>query len=451
MAGETAPTAAIIRLPGDKRLFVAGMYWRHEDRMPGRQQLLRGARGRDFWTTVRRTANRSVQSGFCAPVLDAQGKPQKGKLVSLAATVAEVLQEPWLGIFDLGDGRYWYVAVRDNYEILPDGDVIGDYDTVERIRREHAGYGEWTVFIDGGVDRIIDLVRKAKRQWLVRDVRQRPWVLPVLGMAALGAAGTVGLTLLHRHEATLEQERAAAMQRRMEVLRAMAAQQAAANVPWLQSAAPSDFLAACAHAVADTPLSVDGWILRGVLCAQQGAQQGVASIAVSALWARGEGATTLYRPAGQIDARGERIIGSALSLSAPVATASRLDSLNAASALLYGQAQSLGITVDVDVPADPAQHALPGAQEKPAARGGDALWKPLQVRLSGPAVVLLDSGAFWDAVPGLRLERLVIGASATKPGDADGASGTNPDGAGDALDAAQLMGTLYVKEGQDGQ
>jgi hypothetical protein len=96
--------AVILDIPGDKRRFVAGMYWRHEDRKPSRQSLLDGARKKDWWVVVRRTKSRSYQSGFCPPILNGKGKPLKGNHVSLAASIAEVLQEPWLGIFDLGNG-----------------------------------------------------------------------------------------------------------------------------------------------------------------------------------------------------------------------------------------------------------------------------------------------------------------------------------------------------------
>jgi len=188
----------LIQIPGDKRTFAAGLYWRHEDRKPSRKDLLAGARGSDFWVAQRRTKNRSLQSGFCRPLLqkDLLGnsapsdKPYKGRVYSLAAAVADVLQEPWLGIFDIGEGLYWYIAVRDSYEILPDGDAVGDRYAIEELRRQHAAYGEPTIFRDGNLDDIALLLRQGPKVSPLSDVRKNP--MKPLIIAAVSTSTVAG-------------------------------------------------------------------------------------------------------------------------------------------------------------------------------------------------------------------------------------------------------------------
>lgn len=425
--------AAILQIPGDKRRFVMGLYWRHEDRKPARKQLLEGAQGRDTWVTVRRTMSRTLQSGFCAPILNDKGKPVSGKVVSLAATVAEVLQEPWLGVFDLGNGQYWYIAVRDNYEILPDGDVIGDFDTVERIRREHAGYGEWSEqgFVDGGIDQIAELVRKSQKNWAIRDIRKRPWILPAVASVVLAGVVAGGAIAWHRHEEAVEHARLLAAQRRLLVLRAMQAKRTAANVPWLKQPAPGAFLDQCARQMDAVPLSVDGWLLDGMTCTAQG--QGRASrVLLDARWSRGMGATALAKPDGILGRRGNHLTGAwGNPTEIPVDRDGELLDENQAVALLYGQAQALGVKAAVAVPNN-ARTGMPGAPKGPVHRKPATLWKSLSVSIKGPSALLWNTGGWWDGIPGLRLDRVRVSADASGK---NRQAGTN----------TQITGTLYVR------
>ncbi|MHB1630933.1 MAG: type 4b pilus protein PilO2 [Acidithiobacillus sp.] len=428
---------SIIQIPGDKRLLVAGMYWRHEDRKPNRKRLLEGAQERDYWTTVRRTASRSTQSGFCEPLLNEKGRPLKGKAVSLAATVAEVLQEPWLGLFDIGNNQYWYIAVRDNYEILPDGDLVGDFDTVERIRREHAGYGEWSVFVDGGIDKIAELVRKSKKTWAVQDVRKRPWIMPAVAGVVLAGVAVGGMVVWHRHEEAEERTRLLAAQQRMLVLRAMQTRKAAANVPWLKQASPESFLDQCGREIYGVPLSVDGWLLDGMICSGRPVSHAI-SVSLNAHWRRVMGATALAKPDGVLGRTGNHITGAwGAPVEIPVDRNGELLGAAQAAALLYGQAQALGVKATVSMPNPATRNGMPGAPKPSPHPVSGALWHALSVSIKGPSVLLLNTGSWWNGVPGLRLNQLQVSAetAAGKTGKTGQTQGTN----------TLITGTLYVR------
>ncbi|MDA8153084.1 MAG: type 4b pilus protein PilO2 [Acidithiobacillus sp.] len=435
--------ATIIQIPGDKRLFVAGMYWRHEDRKPNRKRLLEGAQDRDYWTSVRRTISRTTQSGFCAPILNERGKPVSGEAVSLAATVAEVLQEPWLGVFDLGNGQYWYIAVRDNYEILPDGDIVGDFDTVERVRREHAGYGEWSEkgFVDGGTDQIAELVRKSKKTWAVKDIRKRPWVMPAVAGVVLAGVAIGGMTVWHQREEAEEHARLLAAQQRLLVLRAMQAKKAAANVPWLKQASPDSFLDLCARKMYGVPLSVDGWLLDGMVCTGrplQGANPAphAVSVELNVHWKRVMGATALAKPNGVLGRTGNHITGAwGTPMEISIDHDGQLLDAPHAVALLYGQAQALGVKATVSTPNPATRNSMPGAPKPVPHPAFGSLWHALSVSIRGPSFLLLNTGSWWNSVPGLRLNRLKVFADTADKNKQTGS-------------ITLITGTLYVRSSQ---
>lgn len=57
------------------------------------------------------------------------------QIYSLAALLADSHKVPWAGAFDLGDGLWWYIAVRDNYGLMPDGDVVGTFEDIQQARQ----------------------------------------------------------------------------------------------------------------------------------------------------------------------------------------------------------------------------------------------------------------------------------------------------------------------------
>lgn len=80
-----------------------------------------------------------------------EGRSYK-KCKSLASDIADAKKEPWLGMFKLDNGLYWFIAVRDNQMIIPNGDVIGTKEEVKKYFDNYLTYGEksWdSVIYDG--------------------------------------------------------------------------------------------------------------------------------------------------------------------------------------------------------------------------------------------------------------------------------------------------------------
>jgi hypothetical protein len=72
------------------------------------------------------------------------------KLLSLASSLADAKKEPWMGVFNIGDGLYWYIAVRDNQAVIPDADIIGTKEEIDKVFEEHVSIGDWESIIENG-------------------------------------------------------------------------------------------------------------------------------------------------------------------------------------------------------------------------------------------------------------------------------------------------------------
>ncbi|MBU2742283.1 type 4b pilus protein PilO2 [Acidithiobacillus albertensis] len=410
----------LIRLSGDRRAFVAGMYWRHEDRYPSKKVLKDGARNKDFIVAVRRTQAGAIQSGFTEPVLNEDGRhagqPFKGKMYSLAAAVAEVLQEPWQGVFDLGDGRYWYVAVRENYEVLPDGDFIGDYDAVDKRMREHASYDAWRLTINGNTEKLLELVSKSVKQKPVRDIRKNTW-LPVLIYSGLvGTAVIGGIIYWNYVNEQIEQAKRAALMHRLAIERAMMEQKAKANVPWLQLAGPFTFLESCLQGMSGIPLSDHGWLLSAVSCQQTPDGARLSSQHFNLTWRWSPGATTLISPPGAMSHQGSEIDQPINGLSLPASRNGVLLRTSVALRKLYGIAQITHVAIHVSLSSSVSPVSrLPGAKTPPIAATQKKLWKVFSVSMQGPLDALTIDRT-WETLPGLRWTRMVYPVMASKKG-----------------------------------
>jgi len=92
---------------------------------------------------------------------DLEGSSKFKKYKSLASDVADAKKEPWMGVFELSNGLFWYIAVRDNQAIVPDGDVIGTKDEIDKVFSKYIAIGEkaWDTIIDNGTEKdLIELL-----------------------------------------------------------------------------------------------------------------------------------------------------------------------------------------------------------------------------------------------------------------------------------------------------
>lgn len=403
--------AAIIELPGDKRRFLAGMRWSTHESRPSRKKMLEIA-GNEGWWVAERRGRSIIQSGYCSP-LDGFKSP-KG-LLSIAAMIAEAKPEPWLGIFDLGNGLYWYVAVRDNNGILPDGDVVGTYDEVSAARANSAGLGQWT-YVDGGLGELATMLQgshpargKSAAPVPLRDLRSRPWVGPLAGGAALVGAAAAGLFLWHAHEAREAHDRAMAMARERAMIAAMRAKKTRQVIlPWTREPSPSRFLTACGRMLGALPVSEYGWMLSAVDCRVAGAVGLHPAMATAqAHWLIGAGATAARIPGGVLSQDGKQVDGSPMTTPLAADRDGHADDSQQALRAIYAVAQPLGVSVSVtEEKVAPEANTLPGGRKAaPEENPERKPWQTMEVFMkTGLPVLSLDGlGARLDAIPGFRL------------------------------------------------
>ena len=391
--------AIILNIPGVKRDYVAGMHWRHEKSHPSKKSLKEGAMGKDFWVTTRKTSGGSTQSGFCSPVMDVNGKPFNKKVYSLAADVADALKEPWLGVFDIGQGLYWYIAVRDSYEILPDGDVVGDYATVQSIRDEHDGLGKWDLTKDGGLEDIAQLLRMSKRHSRVYDVRKNPALIPIIGVATVTALSVGGAYYSNLYQERLEAEQHAQQIRRMALMRAEMEKKAAEDVPWNHYMAPDIFLRNCASALNAVPIFQDGWAVDVAECSQIPYKAGY-RLNLSIGWSR-YGGTDLEHPFGLLADHGNKLATS--STFKEVFPADKTGSLTSYERLyseFMGVSQVLGVKASI-------KHTTPPLIKKGML---PPVWSSHPFTVSVPYYYLMGSNHIWN-INGLRISKVTVKSS----------------------------------------
>ncbi|NNM65060.1 MAG: type 4b pilus protein PilO2 [Burkholderiales bacterium] len=389
--------AEIVELPGFSHRFVAGLYWRHEDRLPRTSALARASAEFGRWGLSRKTSLGSFQSGYLEPL---SGLKSPRGLLSLAAILADVRPEPWQGIYDLGDGRFWLIAVRDNQEILPRGDIIGDFDTIERLSAELASLGDDWDFARGTAEDLANLLRdevpKRQRYARIGDLqRSRVLTSGLLSVAIVAGMALTGRHFWLAHEREIAMRRAAALAQRMAIEAAMqahaAARAAAAHVPWESVPQPNVVLDACEATWDRQPVNVAGWNLTDWRCAVAGPRVGVDT------WWKIVGGSPMDAP-GVLDS-GARTshaaaLGRAIAVEGPSIALPREQALRA----LFALGTSYGVQVSV---AQPPQAPVSKSS------GPAPEWSVLRVRIESIAPLwALGLGDALDGIAGLRLTQV---------------------------------------------
>lgn len=389
--------AEIVTLPGLKPRFVAGLYWRHEDRRPKAGVLIKSSREYGRWGLGRKTSLGSFQSGYLDPI---PGLNRPSGLLSLAAVVADVRQEPWQGVYELGDGRYWLIAVRDNQGILPRGDVIADFDTIDRLQAELASVGDWDR-VKGTAADLADLIGKegVKRQRAarIRDLQHKTWVAPLVTVAAVGVAGAVGMHLWRTHQRELAIERAAALARQQAIERAMAEKAAAARkpvVPWQQMPTNAALLDACGASWSVQKLDTGGWDLQGWKCSADRAR-----VTIETQWESAGGSPLDAPGTMSLDARSSRDSAAGPQLVPQSASNVVAKQLAVRAIMALHVTYGLDVSLQAVPPGPPAQPGRPAAAPVP--------WEVLQVQIKSPAPLwALGLAPALNDIPGLRLSHV---------------------------------------------
>lgn len=391
-----------VQVPGDKRQFVAGLSWKVEDRNPSAKRVRALAADRGRWACRRRTVNGGFQVGFC----EIPSPAKKGGFTSLAAAIADARREPWLGIFQVSEDLFWYIAVRDNQSILPDGDLLGSADDIRDARAAHASLGDWN-FVDGDVGTLAEMLADRKGNWPIVDSRHRPWLKPTIAATCVLVVGGGGVLAFKKHERDVLIQQQMAQQQRMALAAALAAKQPkpAPVLPWTQLASSTDFFSACQAAFSRTPLSQVGWVLTRV----EFDQSPGGSVVQKTVWQRA-GGTDVMTPQGVLSNDGDSVQDSTtIATGLPLFSGDALETGDALRRAVRSVGQALGFPMQLSLSSPPPAQPNPPANS----RSGNhppppPPWLQGQASMKMPASPwAMGLGAVLDRIPGLRITSVV--------------------------------------------
>lgn len=404
----------------NKQRFVAGLYWqtltRPRDHLREAKEI--GKREKMDVVAIRR--GRVLQAGFATRNMAGSGA------YSFAATMAGVLGDDWIAVFDLGDGRY-AIAAAKNGAIIPGCDDIGPRAQIEESLRTNFNLHQFaqvicpTDFDFGGEEK--DLTRLLLGHKLLKDYRLqplstttnlKPLLLVGIPLLLIVAGGSIGYVLYRNYvnekEAAAAAAAAAAERERLEALKASSGKYmtpAALEHPWAAQPLARDMRVACVEAIHGFDLSIGGWMVESALCTNGLAQ---------AVYKRTPN-TTVNGFTSQALLAGYRIdmideAGETGTLSVPVQPlrAGGDDALldmgqvtNAVRSLMQRREATYSMAVKNIVP--PTPPALPGEPVPEAPPVPD--WKTYTLTLSGKRTPELLLAGMED-MPGLRLDSVSV-------------------------------------------
>nr|WP_241023844.1 type 4b pilus protein PilO2 [Burkholderia sp. Ac-20365] len=368
------------------------MSWRHEDHRPKRKDLQRHSLDKGRWGLRRETISGNHQSAYCDPIFGK--KPEK--LVSLAAIVAEQHQQPWMGLYQLDDDLYWYIAVRDGHSVIPDGDKIGTYAEVIGVHNRHLHeLGEWDEQ-EGTLNDLAELVRGSTRNIKLQDLQGGGWgkALAIGGGIGVALIGGIAGVVYYQHGEE-EKARVAAEQRRA-VLSAIKARKDAESriLPWTRLAMPSDAFAACRDAWYSQRLSQMGWKLASWHCGVQ-----PNAVTINATFDRDGGLADDAPGRMAADAQ-HSTVSQQIPVSFP-APSSLAETSDAASRAAWTLSQRYGIPLTLT--AQQTVAPLPGSKQ---AEAEQAPWTSSPAIYTTRVAPWLWFAELFDAVPGMRVNTL---------------------------------------------
>ncbi len=247
--------------------YVAGLHWElvEVDRLGAVRARLKkdlGSKG----IVCHRRHRESISLGWA----DTGGENIAGN--SLALAIADCHAEPWMGIFELREGLWWYIAISKEKEIVSSSDKVGTRAEVERLMSENQGLGEWSEVLEGASEDLESRLEDARKQdtklhrvrRLQGDARRRAIVVAA-GVFMLGGAVAGWQWYSHRAQAERERER---MIREKE---SAAARLKAMPLPWSIPPDGGELIGQCRKTVSHLMLDVKGWKPAEATCSSSGA------------------------------------------------------------------------------------------------------------------------------------------------------------------------------------
>jgi hypothetical protein len=268
------------------KTFVAGLFWQPLS-SPRHYMSEARAYGKEHdWDIVAIRKGRRIQAGFIRKDVGAI----KG-MYSLAASLAGVLGDTWLGAFEIGDGRYFVCAVKDG-SIVPGFDVL-----VVTQEEAQAKLAEGLSVVAADEDHVYapaefqfcqKTVRFAevlqptrlRKDYQLKQLRfgltRKEWmVLAGLGVL-LGVAAVVMSQYQSYRQRVQREDRIRQDQARRAELEKLNAQSKKTQTaqalvhPWASMPSAVDFASVCQRVTDGVPLSVGGWLLEAATCDPKG-------------------------------------------------------------------------------------------------------------------------------------------------------------------------------------
>lgn len=377
----------LLTLPGIKTPFVLGLSWRHEDSVPKEKGLRALSAQEGRWGLVRKTSTGAIQLAFAHPI--AGHKPSKVR--SLAAIVAERYPQPWMGLYELGNGLFWYIAVRDGQEVIPNGDIVGSIEEIQPIQNAHRAYGNWRE-ISGDLDDLVGIAKQPSRGATLKDMQVSSGKQALIlggSVFSVGAIALIGWST-YQHQQQKKEEELAAIR---------AASQAVHTklppAPWTSAPMPSDLLTACGAAWSNNQtLSNLGWILSGWTCSSKSD-----AISLTTHWTRA-GGLAIDAPGVLATSGNESDLSVTFPSGFQTPKQEPVDTESARRAL-WTMTQRYALKLELRESAY-GSPVLPGTVSSAA----DLPWKTTGATFSSIAPPWLFLAPAFDSVPGLRIDSL---------------------------------------------
>lgn len=259
--------------------FVSGLFWQPLTRPRAFMKEAREIGKREGMDIVAIRHSTIMQAGFVA-------KDQgvlKG-MYSMAASLAGRLGSSWLGVFELDDGKYAFVAVNDG-AIVPGCDMVGDRDEVrEKLNYIYSFFSWEKVYVpadfDYGGEAIDiktllipgDLKKEHRLKQLTFGLTARELLLVVGALVAVVAGGVVYMKWREAEDLRVRMERIQAEQIRQQQLAELNAKTKreqsvhALAHPWAKLPAAGDFISSCVAGINTMPLTINGWVFESAKC-----------------------------------------------------------------------------------------------------------------------------------------------------------------------------------------
>ncbi|KAG0189381.1 hypothetical protein DFQ28_003507 [Apophysomyces sp. BC1034] len=259
--------------------FASGLFWQPLTRPRAYMKEAREIGKREGMDIVAIRHSTIMQAGFVAKN---QGV-LKG-MYSMAASLAGKLGSSWLGVFELDDGRYVFVAVND-CAIVPGCDMLGDRDEVREKLSYVYGLFTWDkVYVPADFDyggeavdiKTLLLPGNLKNEYRLKQLRFGLTRKELTAGGAVLIAVTVAMFGYSQwkteQERRIREERIRADQIRQQQLAELNAKAKreqgvkALEHPWAKLPSAEEFVKGCGDAINAVPLTLSGWIVKTVAC-----------------------------------------------------------------------------------------------------------------------------------------------------------------------------------------